>query len=119
MNIFNKTFLAIALAIALPLSMKANWLIDLKNSVISKKKTITAGAILSAAFSYAAILWVNKMTEDELYLKGSENLDNLIKRYKRERVFALMIALWSAGYLTYKAHQNNLFGENPKDKIEN
>jgi len=57
MNIFNKTLLALSLALAIPLSIQAHWLGDLKNTIIGKKKTIATSAVLGAALSYGALKW--------------------------------------------------------------
>lgn len=43
MNIFNKTFFTIALALAIPLSMQANWFSSLAN-LCPDKNTMAAGA---------------------------------------------------------------------------
>lgn len=114
MNILNKTFYTITLTFAIPLSMQAHWLTDLKNSIFDKKKTIATGAILGGALSYAAIEYIKQMHSSLIPFDPEQYAESVDERKKYEYSFAVIIALYIATYLTYKAHQNNLFGENPK-----
>lgn len=114
MNIFNKTFLAISLAFAIPLTTHSNWFGDLANKIFDKKKTIATGAILGGALSYAAIEYIKQMHSSLIPFDPEQYAESVDERKKYEYSFAVMIALYIATYLTYKAHQNNLFGENPK-----
>ena len=133
MNIFNKTLLAISLAFAIPLSTQANWFGSLTNSILGKKKTLAAGAVLGGTLSYAAVKLVKKLTNllpprptmeemrksmpdaDESFLqRANEGFDKLDKAKKTTQRSAVVGALCLTAGLIYGAHKLNLFGERIK-----
>lgn len=124
MNFFNKTLLAIALAFALQLSMQANWLSDLKDSALAKKKTITSGLVLGGLTSYLSLklMHYRYLAPSFLDYPGNEHLARQRevagldpKVTRNVQIKYISCALGITAGLIYVAHKLNLFGENSKN----
>jgi len=132
MNIFNKTLLAISLAIAIPLSTQAHWLGNLAHSIYGKKRMLITGGALGFALSYAGSKLVNKLSPRMAHRPSLENMpsdmlnvegvpeavevaqngfDRLEQTKKKTHLAAQFGAFTLAVGLTYIAHRYNLFGE--------
>lgn len=134
MNIFNKKFISISLALAIPVSAQAHWLGDATKAIFNKKKTIFTAIILGSTLMYAAQKLVDTLHKDiptiphdpTLYNNLADGSKAFLKdligdlnkaggRYPRAKLInqkiGIVVALGLTAGLTYLAHKKNLFGE--------
>jgi len=113
MNIFNKTLLAISLAVAIPLSTQAHWFGSLTDTFIKKKKTIIACTALGCALSYANLKLFEKLNNRISQGKKFvfEGFDKLEKAKRRRKIVAIVSGLSITAGLMYIANRYNLFLE--------
>jgi len=131
MNIFNKTLLAISLAVAIPLSTQAHWLGDLKNNILGKKKTLASSAVLGGALCIGSLKlvnwfyssWPQKLSEtemlalhphlnDAILTAAKIGFDSMTNTINTRKASAISLSLLLTLQLIYRAHSRNLFGEN-------
>jgi len=141
MNIFNKTFLALSLALVIPLSTQAHWLSSLRNqapilrnltnSILNKKKTIAASIALSGALSYGSVklvqwfysTWPNPLSNEEMLalhpgldagilFAAAKGFKQMNQTILSAKTTAITASLALSIRLMCNAHKRNLFGEN-------
>lgn len=92
MNFFNKKFLAIILALTIPLATQAHWLGDTINIVLKKKKTLAASAALGLVFSITASKFIDKM-ELNIVRTNQQHKEELDRNKKKNKTYAIFCAL--------------------------